>query len=75
MVLEIETKKKKMFSKVSLVLGFHILLVATDYYVYGALKNSCVRYKTNIKYYFWFWYKEIIGSMELCLGFFVEKTT
>lgn len=43
--------------------GFHILLLTTDYCTYGALKNSFVRYKANIKYYFWFQYKEIIRGM------------
>lgn len=61
MLLEVETREESptLPSKVSLVLGFQILLLTTDYTMCGDLKKvCCVRYKANIKYYFWFGYKE-----------------
>lgn len=71
--LEIENKEERPItssSKVSLVLGFQFLLLTTDYSVHGFVvlfcfdfSISCVRYKANIKYYFWFGYKEIGRGM------------
>lgn len=67
---EIENKGERptaLPSKVSFVLGFQFLLLTTDYSVHGlfcfVFSISCVRYKANIKYYFWFWYKEIRRGM------------